>query len=252
MSGTARCDQCGLTQFFAESCRRCGAPMVRAPLARPRPLPARIHPFRGIWLSPRETIRSLVNTDPTRGVLVLSWLGGFAIFLDGMTSKVEEKFPLAAAMVAAVVLGPLLSFALVFVQALLTAVTGRLLGGAAGPRELRAALAWAEAPLLCLFLLWVLRLMAAATPWKILVDVAGLLVILWSEALAVALVAEVHDFSLGRALGAVVGAWAIKIALLIGLVLFLARDLPSRPKDERSGPETGSGGRERVVETGRA
>src|SRR5262249_713737 len=57
------------------------------------------HPFLGIWLSPRETIRSLVAEDPTRGVLVMSWLGGLALFLDRMTARVEEKFPLAMAVV---------------------------------------------------------------------------------------------------------------------------------------------------------
>ena len=71
-----------------------------------------------------------------------------------MTSKANDRFPLAAAMVTAVLAGPMLSFGLVFLQSLLTTGTGRLLGGEASPVELRAAFAWAQAPLLGLFLLW--------------------------------------------------------------------------------------------------
>jgi hypothetical protein len=232
MSGTMRCGRCGLTQFSAEACRRCGTPLVPTVVVRARPRDAAIHPLRDIWFSPRDTVRTLVASDPTRGVLVLSWFVGLAMFLEPMTSKANDRFPIAAAMVTAVLAGPMLSFGLVFLQALLTTGTGRLLGGEASPVELRAAFAWAQAPLLGLFLLWWPEMWMPGGYWKPALAFINLAIFLWAEVLAVVLVAEVHGFSNARALGAILLAWVIKIALLIGLLLMVPTDPAKKAKPE--------------------
>jgi hypothetical protein len=170
-----------------------------------------------IWLSPRQTIRSIVATDPTRGVLLVSWLAGFALFLDALMPKVQPKFPAGAVVLGALAAGPLVAFFLVFVEALLTAVAGRLLGGRAGALELRTALAWANAPLLWLLVLWPAQELVALP--KLAVHVLGLAFFVWMEILAVVLVAEVQGFSIGRSLATILLAWLIKIAIIVGIVV---------------------------------
>jgi hypothetical protein len=210
-------------------------------VAPPRPRAAALHPLRGIWLSPRDTVRALVATDPTRGVLVLSWFVGLAMFLEPMTSKASDRFPLAAAMVAAVLMGPMLSFVLVFLQAVLTTATGRLFGGGASPVELRAAFAWAQAPLLGLLVLWWPAMSMPGGRGKLALDLVGVALFLWAEVLAVVLVAEVHGFSKARALGAILLAWVIKIALLAGLLFLVPGDGTKTKPQARRFPEQSYG-----------
>jgi len=154
------------------------------------------------------------------------------MFLEPMTSKANDRFPIAAAMVTAVLAGPMLSFGLVFLQALLTTGTGRLLGGEASPVELRAAFAWAQAPLLGLLVLWWPVLWMPGGRGKLALDLVGIALFVWAEILAVVLVSEVHGFSKARALGAILLAWVIKIALLVGLLLLVPTDPSKKAKPE--------------------
>jgi len=223
-----RCRKCGLTQLAAATCRRCDAHLTRDPIAeRPAALDlAPPHPFVGIWFSPRETVRSLVEVDPTRGVLVISWLGGLALCFGQMASRTSERFPLGGAFVAALLFGPLISFGLVFVQSHLLALTGRWLGGSATDVELRAALAWAQAPLL--WLLVVVWLPSGSGTPEIARAVTALVPFVWSEILAVVLVSEVHGLSIRRAVATIALAWTLKIAVIVGIVL--SAPIDSRPK----------------------
>jgi hypothetical protein len=185
--------------------------------ASPKVTSSSVRPLLGIWLSPRETIRWLVATDPTRGVVVISWIAGIAVFLDALLPKVEPKLPVGVAILMAIAAGPLVIFLLVFVEAYLTAGTGRLLGGRAGLLELRAALAWANAPLLGFLVLWAVHGIAAVP--RPAMQALGIALFLWAGILAVVLVAEVQRFSVGRSLGSIVLAWVAKIAIIVGIVV---------------------------------
>jgi hypothetical protein len=218
-------------QFAEAACRGCGAPLtVQALAPRKAWTPPVVHPLGAIWRSPRAAIRSLVEHDPTRGVIILAWLAGFGWFLTTLAAKADDRFPFPFAAAMAVVVGPLLNFGLVFVAALLTTGTGRALGGGGTFVHLRAALAWAQAPMLLFLVLWIPRAFAPGR-WSTPLDVLELAVLLWSETLAVVLVAEVHGFSIPRGILAIVLAWAIKLALIVGLMLAVVPDLPS-PKPE--------------------
>jgi hypothetical protein len=224
-----RCGQCGFTQRERDACERCGAPLVVAPLAPRKPWNPRVAPpLQSIWLSPRETVRTLVAGDPTRGVIVLAWTVGLAWFLSAMAAKADDRFPLAFAIPLAIVVGPLLNFGLIFVAALLTTGTGRVLGGVGKAVELRAALAWAQAPMLLFLALW---LVPAFGPhrWRFPASLVELGVLLWSEAVAVVLVAEVHRFSIFRSIVAIFLAWAIKLALIVGLLVAVVPDKKPTP-----------------------
>jgi hypothetical protein len=150
---------------------------------------------------------------------------GFGWFLTTLAAKADDRFPFPFAAAMALVVGPLLNFTLVFVAALLTTWTGRALGGRGTAVELRAALAWAQAPLLLFLVLWVPRAFAPGR-WSSPLDLLELALLLWSEVVAVVLVAEVHGFSIPRAILAVFLAWAIKLALILGLLVAIVPDRP--------------------------
>jgi len=186
-------------------------------------------------------IRSLVEHDPTRGVIVLAWLVGFGWFLTTLAAKADDRFPFPFAAAMAIVVGPLLNFTLVFVAALLTTWTGRALGGRGAAVELRAALAWAQAPMLLFLVLWIPRAFAPGR-WSRPLDLVELAVLLWSEGVAVVLVAEVHGFSVRRGILAVLLAWAIKLALIVGLLMAAVPDRPSSAPGPRSSSSRSSYG----------
>jgi hypothetical protein len=151
-------------------------------------------------------------------VIPLAWFAGFGSFLTALAAKVDDRFPFAFAATLAIVVGPLLNFALIFVAGFLTTWTGRALGGRGAFVELRAALAWAQVPLLLFLLLWIPRVLAPGR-WQSQLDLIELALLLWSEVLAAVLVAEVHGISIPRGVLAVLLAWAIKLALIVGALV---------------------------------
>jgi hypothetical protein len=160
-------------------------------------------------------------------VLVITWFAGFGMFLDTLAGKADDRFPLLFAAVMAVVVGPLLTFTIVFLSSFFSTWTGRLLGGRGSNLDIRAALAWAQAPLLLYLFLWIP--LPGMGPFKLVVDMLGIAIILWSEALAVVLLAQVHGFSVLRGLAAMLLAWILKLVLVVGLVLGLASRLAGPP-----------------------
>ena len=166
-------------------------------------------------------------------MLVISWFAGVGLFLDRLMPKVHDKFPAGVALLGAVAVGPLLCFGVVFAGALLAALAGQLLGGHATSLQLRAALAWANAPLLLLLPLWALVSALGGAMPKGAIDLIGAGLLVWAEVLAVVLVAEVQTFSIGRALGTTLLAWFIKIGIVIGIAVLVtgAEHRGSRAKD---------------------
>ena len=225
---TIRCSRCGLTQFQQATCKRCGSVLVASATSPARPRPSESNPYLDIWVNPRRAIRALIATDPTRGVLLIPWCAGLGMFLTGLAPKANDKLPLAMMVVLAFLVGPLVSFALVFTSSLLTTYTGRLLGGAGQTVEVRAAMAWAQAPLVLGVILWV-PLVTATGPWRTATQSLDVGMVIWSEAIALALVAEVHGFSFWRAVGAVLIAWIVRLALFVGLIVAVVPDVKKTP-----------------------
>lgn len=108
-------------------------------------------PFFALWIAPRETIRRLVDTDPTRYVVGLAMLRGalgrlaFAWF--GAWSHSAPLSPLWPVGVAfKVVLAAIVGVIGLYLGAWLVGIFCRVLGGVASAVEMRAALAWSYLP----------------------------------------------------------------------------------------------------------
>jgi len=262
----ARCPKCGLSQLASESCKACGAHLgvaaPAAPSARPvamrqvprtPPRASRLGPYLGIWLHPRRTMRAVLDDDPYRAVILLSWLGGIADVYQTMSLK--ERAPQGSMwwmlLLLPFFMGPLAGFARTYVGGGVMALTGRWLGGTGDSEDCRAALAWSNVPLIAAlpFLLPGLFLFDAALYFKVdstsgglrndllalcvLAAPAGLLAA-WSNFTRWKCLAEAHDFSTWRGFLAFVLAWIVVIVplaalTLVGMTLFPVKDRPAKP-----------------------
>ncbi|HYK64600.1 MAG TPA: YIP1 family protein [Patescibacteria group bacterium] len=222
-----------------------------------------IAPFLTIWVRPRATIRKIVDSDPTRLVLLIAgtssvlscfivqhWLkilprtsqmpheyfvsglyaqGILALFNPSGTwqSRGTED---ASLILAAAFVGALLLY---FSGAILK-WTGRLFGGTATGVEARAAFAWSQVPLIialmCRLSSWIDSHGTQGTPSNGLLLTGYVVFFIWWLIALIKCVSEVHHFSAWRGLGAVV-LWLYSIPLppLLGMLIFsLGRSLASR------------------------
>lgn len=204
-------------------------------------------PFLTIWIRPRDTIRRIVDTNPTRHVLLLAALSGAAESLDRAIGEgMGDRVSLPIVLVIVLALGPIGGIVTLYVGGWLLRRTGSWLGGVATVEEVRAALAWATIPttlsrfLSSLVLIAVFRdeafttltpstdaLLAARPLLELLVGVllVGIVVVgvvlgVWSLVISLKCLGEVHRFSAWRALGAMAIAFAV-ILIPVLLVVFI-------------------------------
>ena len=135
------------------------------------------YPWIAIWMSPRETIRKIVNRDPTHQVIMLAALAGALVMLNSLLSAALgfTPTPLPKNLVAYL---PILTFASPFIGAAFGVLglyltsfmmdwTGRVLGGVGNAVTVRAAVAWSEVPQICLSIVMLLILLGTGV-WKAL------------------------------------------------------------------------------------
>jgi len=179
--------------------------------------------FLTIWTEPRETIRHIVSVNPRYGFLLLAALGGSATTLTPRPGVASSG--LSATLLVACTLGPLCNIAgLWFFAWAVRAVGSALLGGEASPEEMRAALAWANAPWAATLPLALLLAVLLAPGMHSLQDVGiGLSVVMgiamviagvWSIVIGSQAVAEVQGYESGWK-----GFW--NVALTLGILAAL-------------------------------
>jgi hypothetical protein len=196
-----------------------------------------MHPFFAIWIAPRSTVRSILDTDPSRGVIALSMLCGAAlVFVLATAFGIVARDGARSVLVSIAIDGPIVGLVSLFFVARALAWSGQsFLGGKATERELRGALAWTAT-----VLLWIGALAAvqafvvdrfvtvgAELHQRIYLSLAGLAACLAFAGLVLFFkaVGEAHGFSAWKAIVATIialVAFALVLALPIGsLVLIL-------------------------------
>jgi hypothetical protein len=183
--------------------------------------PQTISPFLSIWVKPRETIRNIVATDPTRHVLLLAMLAGVFQALDRAVSRsVGDTLPLVFILAIVIIAGPIGGIFSMYFFGALFRWSGSKLGGRATSEEVRAAYAWASLPTIFLLPLWIPQLLifgeemftssmpsVEANPYLALIlfgfGAIELLAGIWAFIVLLKTLGEVHGFSAWRALGAI-------------------------------------------------
>jgi signal peptidase I len=162
-------------------------------------------PWTTIWLSPRQTIDRIVATRPTYLVLPLAMLGMVAgVYLQlasvGLAGSLADWRLGLGFVVASAIYG----LVWLFPSALVLSWIGRLFGGEASARQLRAVIAWSTVPMivgaLVALMILVLKVTGAASPaidgglpW--LVGASSL----WTAIIFMLMLARVERFGFWRA-----------------------------------------------------
>src|SRR5690606_22114109 len=85
-----------------------------------------LNPWFSMWTRPRATIQQIVDTDPSRFMIVLSMLIGVTQVLDrASTRSLGDRVSLGTILAVALVLGPFLGLIAVHVYAWFVRWTGR-------------------------------------------------------------------------------------------------------------------------------
>jgi hypothetical protein len=202
-----------------------------------------LRPLFALWIAPRETIRRLVDTDPTRYVIGLAMLRGALGRLEiAWFSALSQRTPLGPlwplGVAFGVVLGAMVGVIGLYVGAWLVGIFCRILGGISSAIEMRAALAWSHVPgitaaavSIALVLFGAidppefkhsrLPVMTGSTIELMLVNVV---LIGWGVVVQLNCIGEVNRFSAWRALGAILLMFAT-LSILILLVAHFAGGL---------------------------
>lgn len=113
-------------------------------------------PWLTMWTQPRATIQHILDTNPTRHVILLTALSGIARSLDRASSQSSaDTIPLPILVIIILCIGPIVAIAGLYAASWLVLWTGSWLGGVAKPLQLRAAMAWASLPAVWGLLLWI-------------------------------------------------------------------------------------------------
>jgi hypothetical protein len=197
-----------------------------------------VSPWRSIWLRPRETIRRIVDSDPSKRVLLLAVLEGIGQSLDRASLRnVGDRLSLPGVLLLCTIVGTIFGPALLYLGGALVRWTGSWLGGQASAAHVRAAIAWGLVPDVWALLLWIPELLlfreelfTSRTPriddepllaLALLGSAAVQIVaVLWSAVTVLKCVGEVHRFSAWKALLAAILALFALVVPIVALALF--------------------------------
>ena len=199
-----------------------------------------LNPWFSIWLQPRATMQQILDTNPTRLVLLLALLTGFSHALNNAAvDNVGDKVDSWHAVVVACAIGGSISGTLgLFLGGYLLRKTGSWLGGTANQREVRAAIGWGGVPSIWLGLLWIPSIgligddnFTSATPRVnddpmlasalLFLGLVRLLGSIWAFVIWLKCLGQVHKFSAWRALGSVL-LMVLVIVVPVFLLILLA------------------------------
>jgi hypothetical protein len=200
---------------------------------QPQPNEQSLSPFLSIWIKPRETIRKIVDTDPTKYVTVLAMLAGIGQALDRSSSRnAGDSLPLIAILGICLIFGPIGGIISLYIGGALYRWSGSWLGGQASSEEVRAAIAWSSIPTIFILPLWIPELLlfgeelfTKSTPRLdanpfLAVILFGFLAIelivgVWAFVILLKSLGEVNKFSAWKALGSLIlGTLVILVPIL--------------------------------------
>ncbi|PDW04344.1 Yip1 family protein [Candidatus Viridilinea mediisalina] len=139
------------------------AALVAAPASAPACLPVQAeyaNPWFTLWHQPRRAMRSAIAMRSTGETWLLAALAGVSGYLAAMAwSDLGASLGSREVLGVAIVIGPLLGMLGLQVGGVLLRTGGWLLGGRAAAGRVRAALAWATAPLILGLPLWLVQIL---------------------------------------------------------------------------------------------
>ncbi|MCK4422559.1 MAG: YIP1 family protein [Candidatus Omnitrophica bacterium] len=179
--------------------------------------------FSSMFFHPRKTITDLLAENSKKGMLAMGIIGSIASI--SMSAKLQLPFEVSflSLAIGAAAAGMLYGTVGLFLGGCFYGWIGRTLGGEAKNIEVMSALAWAKAPIIAVFIPWLLLTLCSRGIIPVPASYKGLLIIvalpvllaqlvlfLWSFILLLAGLSEVHGF----------GCWKAFFVLIIPYFFF--------------------------------
>ncbi len=196
------------------------------------------NPWLTIWVKPRETIRSIINSDPEEYVIMLAMLAGIAHSLNkAMDKAIGDTHSFTTAVAVILIAGSIGGILTLYLYAMLLCLTGRVFRGKASVGEVRAAVAWSSVPTIWALMLWIPPLalfgkdmFTSDTPTIdahpflatiVLGSVVFIAIIIhiWTFVVLLKCLGEVHGFSAWKSLGTVITS-VLVIVIPIFILIF--------------------------------
>lgn len=115
-----------------------------------------LNPWIHMWLHPRITIQQVIDTDPTRLVILIAMITGISESLNRAGLRdYGDGLSISAIVGLAVFLGPIGGIIRLYLFGFLIRWTGTWLRGEADGEEIRAAYAWSSVPIVWSLCLWI-------------------------------------------------------------------------------------------------
>lgn len=197
-----------------------------------------LSPWLAIWIYPRSTIRRLVAASTDRWVYILAAASGVHWVWTLALAWIRQTGVGQASVLLVLLLGgPILGISLMYLLGFVLRIVGRWFGGSARSRDIRMAYAWSSVPAIASFAIALLAdLVIGPVPQQAssvslgpdalrlaqtLESSSRLAIGLWGAGIWWICLAEVHDFSVWRAV-LTIGIGGALIGLVAGFgVLFL-------------------------------
>lgn len=155
-----------------------------------------LNPLKSIWMHPKNTMRHILNAYPSRLVHTLAIAGAFTRVVTFAINWYQWWIMIIVWFSLAIFSG---LFMLYFLGGLLK-WTGSWLGGKGTYQEIRSAIAWAQLPVICFFILemvvlWIVKGDSGSLFYTTLLFITGL----WSAIILLCCLSEAHQFTFFRA-----------------------------------------------------
>ena len=198
------------------------------------------NPFISIWTSPRDTLKRIVEHDPEHKVLLITCLAGIVNLIGEYSNKsLGDAYDVTLLLILAVILGPIFGVIGLYLGAWLIGLTGKWLGGQASTEHLRTAIAWANVPVIMVLVLFIpefliygpdlftTEMSSIVSSYPMYYSFMGFMLLeltlaIWALVILIKGVAQVQGFSSWGALGNLVLAFALIVAVFLVLGLILA------------------------------
>lgn len=166
-----------------------------------------VNPFTDIWLRTRETVRFVIERKSVKFIILLIVLTGFASGLIGFMNTRSANMEPWAAVLQALITGPIGSAFGYFIGAAVLTLVGRLFQGTATYQEMFKALVTAQIPqiwLLPLLIIWAFaspdtffadRTDVEGNPIVVIMSIVMAVVSIWTFIIVCKSVGEAHRVS---------------------------------------------------------
>ncbi len=185
-----------------------------------------INPWLHIWTRPRETMRSILSTDPNRWVLWLAIIGGIlsgAAFLLTIRTELPLQRQVAVLpLIVWIVLGAIFSVIHLYFAGWLYRLTGSWVKGKGTFTEVKSAVGWSYYPFFFSSILNIISsLLKNQHILSALLGLIAFIIIIWGMVIFFKILSEAHQFSVWKGILTFLIACVIIFVAIMIVALFI-------------------------------